>query len=171
VTIVSDQPARAANTDFAGFYHREYQNVVGLAYALSGSRVAAEELAQEGFAAAYRTWDRVGAYDSPGAWVRHVVANRSISRWRRLAAERRALTRLAGKAPPVADLPETHDEVWAAVRRLPRRQATATALHYYADLSVESIATLMGCTPGTVETHVSRARTSLERSLAGEEHQ
>ena len=48
---------------------KDYQAVVGLAYALSGSRWLAEDLAQEAFLAAHRNWPRVSAYDQPGAWV------------------------------------------------------------------------------------------------------
>jgi RNA polymerase sigma-70 factor (ECF subfamily) len=169
VTVVSEPSFAAASVEFSHFYRREYQVVVGLAYVMSGSRVAAEELAQEGFAAAYHRWDRIGRYDDPGAWVRHVVANRSISRWRRLAAERRALARLAGAEPRIAELPETHAEVWSAVRRLSSRQAIATALYYYADLPVDAIAGLMECTAGTVKTHLARARERLRQALAEEE--
>ena len=67
---------------FEDFYAREYLGVVGLAYALSGSRWGAEDLAQEAFIAAHRDWDRIGLYDKPGAWVRRVVANLSVSSFR-----------------------------------------------------------------------------------------
>ncbi len=39
---------------FDAFYAEHYRAVVGLAYALSGSRLAAEDIAQEAFVAAYR---------------------------------------------------------------------------------------------------------------------
>ncbi|MDH3729509.1 MAG: hypothetical protein OES13_00085 [Acidimicrobiia bacterium] len=55
------------------FYARECRSVVGLAYVLSGSRLGAEDLAPEAFAAAYRSWDRIGDYDKPGAWVRRLL--------------------------------------------------------------------------------------------------
>lgn len=48
---------------FEAFYQREYRVVVALAYGLSGSRVAAEELAQEAFLAAHRDWERVGVLE------------------------------------------------------------------------------------------------------------
>ena len=40
--------------DFDAFYQREFRSVVALAYALSGSRIAAEDLAQEVFLRVYR---------------------------------------------------------------------------------------------------------------------
>ena len=80
---------------FETFYQREFRSVVGLAYALSGSRWAAEDLAQEAFIAAHRKWDRIGEYESPGAWVRRVVANMAVSLYRKRASEARALARVA----------------------------------------------------------------------------
>ena len=63
--------ASAAMT-FEELYRRDFTAVVGLVYALSGSRHAAEELAQDAFLAAHRAWGRIGGYDDPGAWVRRV---------------------------------------------------------------------------------------------------
>ena len=51
--VVDDAPVAQAVESFENFYERELRSVVGLAYALSGSRVAAEDLAQEAFLAAH----------------------------------------------------------------------------------------------------------------------
>src|SRR6266545_6283676 len=80
---------------FDEFFRSEYRRVVGLATVLCGRLAIAEELAQDAFVSAYRRWDRVGAYDDPGAWVRRVVVNLATSSLRRRAREVRALTRLA----------------------------------------------------------------------------
>ncbi|HET9559707.1 MAG TPA: sigma factor, partial [Actinomycetota bacterium] len=48
---------------------------MGLLQGLLGSRIVAEELAQEAFLAAYRHWDRVSGLDNPRAWVRKVALN------------------------------------------------------------------------------------------------
>jgi hypothetical protein len=52
---------------FEHFYLEEYPRVVDLAYALSGSRTGAEDIAQEAFLRAYRDWDRVGSYEHQAA--------------------------------------------------------------------------------------------------------
>ncbi|MGH8915077.1 MAG: hypothetical protein ACRDZM_11260 [Acidimicrobiia bacterium] len=41
--------------------------------------------------AAFRSWARVGQLDDPAAWVRSVVANRSVSVFRRSVSELKAL--------------------------------------------------------------------------------
>ncbi|MCZ6462262.1 MAG: sigma factor [Actinobacteria bacterium] len=55
---------------FDTFYTREYPKMVSVVYALTGQRSAAEELAQEAFIRAYRSWETISGYDKPGAWLR-----------------------------------------------------------------------------------------------------
>ena len=150
---------------FETLYRQEYSAVVALAYVLSGSRSAAEELAQEAFMAAHRRWDAISQYDDPAAWVRRVCANRSTSLIRRRASEARALARLAGRRVLPAELPPDAAAFWARVRKLPRRQAQVVALHYLDDLAVAEIATILQCAEGTVKVHLHRARKTLAAEL------
>ncbi len=155
---------------FEVFYRREYRPVVGLAVVLGGDRWAAEDLAQEAFLAAEKQWETVGRLEKPGAWVRKVVANKSVSWWRRRGAESRAVSRLGRTANPgpVGDDPEfsaATTEVWEAVRALPRRQAVALALTYLEDCSLEQVAVVLDCAPGTVKTHLRRGRAALAKRL------
>ena len=152
--------------NFDVFYAREYSSVVGLAYALSGSRWSAEELAQEAFLAAHRKWDEVGGYEQPGAWVRRVVSNLSTSLLRRRIVEARALVKLAARRPEsLPPLDATDAEFWRSVRSLPTRQSQVIALHYLDDLSVAEIAETLNVSQGTVKTHLHRGRMELARRL------
>ncbi len=166
MTVVEDQqPGRVAEP-FPAFYVRERRAVVGLAYALSGSRLAAEVLAQEAFVAACRRWDEIVGYDDPGAWVRRVVANRSVSAIRRRIAEARAISRLAVRRPArPAELPGEAEELWSLVRRLPKRQAQAVALYYVDMMTVAEIAAVLEITADSVYTHLRRARARLTKEL------
>ena len=101
--------------------------------------------------AAFREWDRVGRYSDPGAWVGRVVANRSVSAWRRRLSELRTVGRLAGGSRVLlAELEPAAAEIWKTVRRLPRRQAQAVALRYLEDRSIEEIAVILECSTGAV---------------------
>ena len=154
---------------FEYFYLQEYPKVVALAYALSGSRTGAEDIAQEAFLRAYRDWERVGSYEYQAAWVRRVAANLATSGLRRRLVEARALTRLARRLEPAVDPLAAHNaEFWAAVRTLPRRQAQAVALYYFQDLSVQQTAAVLGCAEGTVKAHLAKARRTLARQLQPE---
>jgi RNA polymerase sigma-70 factor, ECF subfamily len=158
--------AEAQPEAFEDFYVREYPAVVGLAYALSGSRWGSEDLAQEAFLAAHRDWGRIGSYHQPAAWVRRVVANLAVSAFRRRVAETKALARIAlGRGETVPDLAAADPEFWAAVRALPRRQTQVVALYYLEDRSVADVADILGMTPGTVKRHLHDARQTLARRL------
>jgi RNA polymerase sigma-70 factor (ECF subfamily) len=164
---VDDEPgAYIRSTDFERFYAEHHRAVVGLAVSLSGNRWAAEELAQDAFAAAFQHWDRIATYENPGAWVRRVVANRSVSRFRRLGSEAKALARIAAQRPhTVPALTAEHEEFWREVRRLPRQQAQVVALHYLEDQSVADIAATLDIAEGTVKSSLYRARQKLAERL------
>jgi len=161
---VAPDPVKAVMT-FETFYQQELKAVIGLAYALSGSRMIAEDLAQDAFLAAHKNWDRVSHYDKPQAWVRRVVANMSVSLFRRKMREAKALSRMRGDDAVIPALPAPDDEFWRAVRSLPKRQAQAIALHYLEDLSVADIADILDCAEGTVKVHLHKGRKRLADRL------
>ena len=161
---ISAAPIRAT-VNFEAFYARELRSVIGLAYALSGSRSAAEDLAQEAFLAAHKSWGRVGRYDKPEAWVRRVVANLSVSRFRRSVREARAMARLKPQSSYLPALPAEDEAFWSEVRALPKRQAQAIALHYLEDRSVADIAEILECAEGTVKVHLFKGRARLSERL------
>ncbi len=154
---------------FDSFYRIEFEAVAGLAYALSGSRPAAEDLAQEAFLAAYRRWDEIGLYDNPGAWVRRAVANRSVSVIRRRVVEAKALPKLVRSDELLPELSPESSEVWREVRRLPKRQAQVVALYYLEDLALDDVGGILELSVETVRTHLRRARKTLARRLAAME--
>ena len=165
----SQPVTEASSPSFEDFYSAQFAAVVGLAYALSGSRSGAEDLAQEAFLAAHRNWDRIGAYEQPGAWVRRVVANLSVSAFRRRSAEARALARAMSEERTVLpDLGASDPAFWAAVRSLPRRQAQVIALFYLEDRPIADVAEILDMTPGTVKRHLHDGRHRLAQRL-GEE--
>src|SRR3972149_1293311 len=137
--------------NFESFYRGEYRAVVGLAYALSGSRLAAEDIAQDAFLAAHRQWDRVGFYEQPEAWVRRVVANLAGAAFRTKVREVGALARLKPREEYLPRLPVEDADFWKAVRSLPQRQAQVIALHYLEDRPVAEIARALGGTANTAK--------------------
>jgi RNA polymerase sigma-70 factor (sigma-E family) len=161
---VSGRSARVS--DFEQFFNESYRRTLGLAYAVTGDRGHAEDIVQEAFAATHRRWASLAMYDDPQAWVRRLVLNKAASRWKRIGREARALARL-GSRPTVLpiDLPLRSAQFWSAVALLPTRQAAAVALFYIEDLSIVDVAHELGCSVGTVKTHLSRARQTLRTQL------
>lgn len=171
--VVAVAGSDALTEEFESFYAREFAALVGLARVLTGSATAAEDVAQDAFVAAYRRWAKLRDYDDPGAWVRRVVTNRSVSRYPRVVSETKALLRLQQERPAVPAWDEPTEQLWRAVRRLPRRQAQVIILKYLDGQSVAMIATILRCSENTVKTHLGRARRALAETLGkelGDEH-
>lgn len=156
--------ARPSETDFDAFFRRERVGLVALAAAVSGSHLAAEDLAHEALTRAYQRWDRLVEYDKPGAWVRRVTINLALSSRKRLANEAKARLRLRAE-PTMAPAPEIHDDVWAAVKQLPGKQRAAVALHYLEDRSTAEIAEVLDCAEATARVHLHRGRQALGEML------
>ena len=167
VEVVDEQLCLQA--DFDAFYRANLASVVGVVYALCGSRWAAEDLAHDSFVATYRNWDKVRDYDRPDAFVRRVAINLARSRARRVGAEARALARyVSGRGPAVQALLASQEEFWSAVRRLPRRQAEVVALRCLEEATDAEIAAILGCSESTVRVHAHQARKTLALALGAE---
>ena len=166
--VLDDAPPVKAVETFEKFYERELRSVVGLAYVLSGSRVAAEDLAQDAFLADHKQWDRVSRYEKPSAWVRRVVANMSVSMFRKKMTEAKALARMRPEQSYLPELPSESDGFWKVVRGLPKRQSQAVALHYLEGLSMREISEIIECSPNTVKVHLHKGRKTLALKLGVE---
>jgi RNA polymerase sigma-70 factor (ECF subfamily) len=160
-----------AGPSFDDLFATSWSRIVAVAYAVLGSRAAAEDVAQEAFLRGYTRWDRIAAYDRPDLWVRRVALNLAISRRRRVAREAAARERVRSRllAEPAAsewdELDGSAAEFWHAVRALPRRQAEVVVLYYVDDLSTARIAETLRCAEGTVRAHLHRARQALAVAL------
>jgi len=153
---------------YAAFFRREYSGLVSLAWGLTGSRETAEDVAQEALLALHKHWGDLAHIENPTAYVRRTCANLAVSWVRRRIREAKTLVRLEGMRPPVSAVDDDTDAFWAAVRRLPRRQAQVVAMFYGYDLGIDEVAEVLQMAPGTVKVHLHRARTSLEPQLAAE---
>ena len=153
----------ATRADFDDFYRAELPRLVALARALCGATLA-DDVAQEAMLAAYRKWRQVGDLQYPAGWVRRTCANLAVSQYRRRVIEVRALTRL-GSRPEAVPLEGPDEEFWAAVHKLPARQAQAVALRYVYELDIAEIAETLAISQGSVKQHLSRARARLATEL------
>jgi RNA polymerase sigma-70 factor (ECF subfamily) len=167
------QPPQAAFASFEELFVAEATSIIALLHALTGQRAAAEDIAQEAFARAYRNWGRIASYERPGAWVRRVAINLAISEGRRRTREMKATTRLAAMrqrtvagADEELQLTDATTHLWTLVRKLPPQQRAAVTLHYVNDCSVRDIALILGCAEGTAKANLHRGRATLGSQLA-----
>jgi RNA polymerase sigma-70 factor (sigma-E family) len=153
--------------DFVEFVAARWTSLYRLAYLLTASPIAAEDLLQTTLEKAYMSWSRIGRMEFPEAYVRRMLANALVS------SRRRAWLREV----PSDSMPETAGDVidvgvldrsllWPLVCALPVRQRAVIVLRYYEDLTEAQIADVIGCAPGTVKSQTSAAMKALRRALA-----
>jgi len=145
---------------FQELYRAEFRAVYRAVVLACGDLAVAEDATQEAFARALERWGRL--QDRP--WVAGWVATTAMN------VARRSLRRRPDSDPEAmvaASDPDSAEDVWAAVRDLPRRQRESVVLHYAMDLPVSEVARLMRCAEGTVKAHLSKARTALRGRLEG----
>lgn len=137
-------------------------------HVLTGDPGEAEDLVQEALARSLRRWRSVRGGNAVG-YVRRVMVNTHITRWRRWQAR----VRLGEPPDSGADHVELRrSEDWDRLRRalvqLPVRQRTVLVLRYYEDLPDAQIADLMRCAPGTVRSQAARGLAALRPLLEPE---
>jgi RNA polymerase sigma-70 factor (ECF subfamily) len=122
-------------------------------------------LAQEAMAVVLRQWSRVSSMDNPTGYLRRTAAHLAASSVRRRVVEAKALLRLSSQRSVLPDMDQPDKQFWAAVRRLPTRQAQAVALRYVYDCSVIEVAQVMNISEGAAKAHLFRGRRALSRIL------
>ena len=151
--------------EFRDFMHARWPAMVRLAYALTGDPGHAEDVAQTAFARAYASWPKVRRTGNPDAYVRKILVNENLNRFRK----HRVAERLTGMLPEsvTPDATRESDErsaLIAALQQLGPRQRAVVVLRYWLDLSETEVAAALGCSVGTVKSQASRALASLRHS-------
>ena len=157
-------------------YRLHAKPVFGLAYALTASREAADEVLQETFLLLLREPRKYDpAKGSLGAFLMGVA--RQLSRKARVG--RTALSVDESEFGADAEDPAALDALdnliarqdWQhlheALATLPDAYREALVLHHFEELSYEQIADEMKCAIGTVRSRLARAREMLARKVAG----
>src|SRR5262249_48860376 len=138
-------------------------------------RHAAEDLVQETYLRAYRTFDGFIEGTNAKAWLFTILYSVFVNRYRRQRREPEPLPpeelqKLFARADDAGDpLPRTvpaSEEVEAALTRLPEDFRAAVVLVDLHDLSYDEAATALGCKVGTLRSRLFRARKLLFALLA-----
>ena len=161
-TVTSSADVRT----FEEYAAEAWPAVYRYAYLLTGNHADAEDIAQQTWVKAYRSWSRVRGSDSPTAYLRRMLTNTYLSQRRPKARRLELLTdELPEPAPGAATGPEERMVLWPHVKSLPPRQRAVIVLRYYEDLSEEQIADALGCSRGTVKSTAHHALKTLRAAL------
>ena len=185
--LVGDSVAPAASiaaapvpTDLDGFLASVERRALRLAELALGQREDAMDAVQDAMIKLLQYRNRPASEWTPLFWS--ILRSRITDRHRRNAIRNRLLVWFGRDdqraEDPIAALPDpgpdpsrrhVDDQSWqalgAALRRLPRRQRECFLLREMQGLGVADTAAAMGCSEGSVKTHLSRALAALRISL------
>jgi RNA polymerase sigma-70 factor (sigma-E family) len=143
------------------------------AYLFCGDWHLAEDLMQTTLVKIYRSWPKVVARDSLGAYARTVLLRTWLDEkrrpWRRSEVGHADVPdRSDGSREPdeEAVLSWQRNLVHDALLKVPPRQRAVLVLRYFEDLSVAQTAAVMGCTEGTVKSQAARGLDNLRTAMS-----
>ena len=148
---------------FEQFVTDEQRRLQDFAYLVIGNREDARDAVQEALVGAYRRWEWIQL--DPGPYVRRSIVNTHISAWRKRKREN-----LTDDFPRASVSPPGVDELWVQgmCAALPKKQRAVIVLRYFEDRSFDEIAKILGCSPATARSLVSRAIATLRRNTSEE---
>lgn len=154
-------------------YRRHTKAVYLYLYSLCHDRALSEDLMQETFLRALCSLELAGTELLP--WLLTVARNLYLDTWRR---ERRGrIQDQAGSREKETDIDsekgilemmirkEQNQKLYRAVQKLGNTEREVVVLYYFADLSQEEIAKILGLTYGNVQVILYRAKKNLKKML------
>jgi RNA polymerase sigma-70 factor (sigma-E family) len=159
-------PEGNRDAEFSAYYAARGDHIRNTAYLMCGDWHLAGDLTQLTFTKIYRRWRHIERHDALDQYARRVLLRALLDERRRPWRREYPTGDPAELDQPVLDLePEDHRHLHLALAAVPSRQRAALVLRYWADLSVDQIADVLGCSPGTVKSQTSRGLDNLRRAL------
>ncbi len=152
-------------------YDRYSKAMYNTAHRIVKHSAEAEDVMQEAFIKAFDKIDTFRGEVSFGAWLKRIVINQSIYRYRQLQRNRsQPLEDLLYKVAqePEADSPPEQQrarEVVRAMQGLKENYRVALTLHLLEGYDYEEIATITGMSYANCRTTISRAKKSLRKLM------
>jgi RNA polymerase sigma-70 factor (sigma-E family) len=137
-----------------------------MAFLLCGDWHTAEDLTQTTLAKVFASWRKIRRHDAAHAYAARTLVNTYLAD-KRLKRTGEVLTGTLPERPGEPPAPETRIVVLDALATLPPKGRAVVVLRYWADLSVEQAADVLGCSPGNVKSQSARALDKL-RAVLGE---
>lgn len=155
--MVGELQASGSET-FDVFFAERSARLARLAFLLTGSAAAADEIAQDACEQVLRRW---GDIEYPRAYARTAVVNGARSWGRRRNVRRRTPREPVRHAELDADAIAVREVLGA----LPERQREVLVLRFYADLKIHDIAIELDIPAGTVKSLIHRGLARLQEEL------
>ena len=158
----------AAIGEFKRLYETVFPILFRVAYRITSSEEAAEDLCQDAF---FRLHEKNMVFPNPDEakyWLIRVVKNASLNYAKRKIRERKAYqkafredTRTEETGEHILLKKETREEVKEALQKLPENLRIVLILREYGELNYKEIGRALGISEGNVKVRVFRAREHL----------
>ena len=158
---------RQRDEEFRRFVAERSAALLRLAYLLCADKALAEDVLQNALVKGYLRWRHIAS--NPEAYLRRVIVTTA-------ADERRRPWRREQPAAEVPDRPdpaepysavEVRAQLLRALSALPPRQRAAVVLRHWVGLDPDSVAEMLGCSPGTVRSQTARGLDRLREVYGG----
>jgi RNA polymerase sigma-70 factor (ECF subfamily) len=163
---------RGEREGFRALFERHKDKVYSIALRYSGDESTAMDIAQDTFVKLYSSIRSFRGESTFESWLYRLVVNSCLDRKRRerrlmpLVDEMLDVLQAPGDMTEAAVRAELSRRVRSVVARLPAEQRIVIVLRYTQGMSYDEIAGILGCSPGTVASRLSRTHKLLERRLA-----
>jgi len=161
----------ADETAFRAWYERSLPNVYGYLFHRCGRNPElAEELTQQAFVEAVRSYGRFRGQADATTWVVGIARHKLVDHYRRAERETRRLAALgarelgAGRAESAP--PTVPDDIDDALALLPALQRSVLVLHYMDQLSVREVARSLGKTEAATASLLARGRDAFRQAYS-----
>lgn len=169
-----EQAAAGDESAFETLVHRYAERVHTLVAGIVRDRSAVEDVVQDVFFKVFRKLSSFAGKSSFYTWLYRVTLNAAADHLKKKRVDRSQpvedLAFVAAPGPEEAggqpsDRVELRRRIALAVSELPPKYRDILVLREYQELSYEDIAKVLGCSKGTVESRLFRARARLKAKL------
>jgi RNA polymerase sigma-70 factor (sigma-E family) len=155
-----------AADEFAEFAAAAAPRLRRMAFLLCGDWHLSEDLVQTTLAKMFVSWRKIKRQEAEHAYAARTLVNTYLAD-KRLKRNEEIITSRLPEHPIQPSSPETRIVVLSALATLPPKSRAVVVLRYWADLSVDQVAAILGCSPGNVKSQSARALSKLRTTLDG----
>jgi RNA polymerase sigma-70 factor, ECF subfamily len=138
-----------------------YDGLVRRLVLVLGDSAEAEDIAQDAYLRAFRTWDRCDGRDVRG-WLYTIALRLAFNQLRR----RRRWLAIIGRVQPTPWTDPADPDLWRALQQLDARTRASLLMNVLDGYKQREIAEIFGVSEGTVSSWLSRGRALLRDKLS-----
>lgn len=137
-----------------------------IAYNITGNADDSYDVCQEVFFRLIKNKEKIKNEEHLKAWLIRTTINCGKST--ATEAYKRHTIPLSSVAENMASIKDNYDDIIELVLKLPEKYKTVIHLHYYEELTIETIAETLGVSKNTVKTRLARGRKLLKKYIEKE---